>query len=124
MQRSISQMHYWLTRVFLVGLLIQLYLAGAPMFGVTSFQPHRMLGVGLTVLAFFFPVLALVGRLGRQRLGLSILLVVLFLVQGTLPMLRGTVSWIAALHAVNALALMGVSAALGRQGRAEPVRAN
>lgn len=124
MQRSISQMHYWLTRVFLVGLLIQLYLAGAPMFGVTSFQPHRMLGVGLTVLAFLFPVLALVGRLGRQRLGLSILLVVLFLVQGTLPMLRGTVSWIAALHAVNALALMGVSAALGRQGRAEPVRAN
>jgi len=117
-------MHYWLTRVFLVGLLIQLYLAGAPMFGVTSFQPHRMLGVGLTVLAFLFPVLALVGRLGRQRLGLSILLVVLFLVQGTLPMLRGTVSWIAALHAVNALALMGVSAALGRQGRAEPVRAN
>jgi len=117
-------MHYWLTRVFLVGLLIQLYLAGAPMFGVTSFQPHRMLGVGLTVLAFFFPVLALVGRLGRQRLGLSILLVVLFLVQGTLPMLRGTVSWIAALHAVNALALMGVSAALGRQGRTEPVRAN
>lgn len=114
MQRIISQLHQGLAWLFLVGLVLQLYLAGAPMFGAASFQPHRMLGFALMVLAILFPVLALMGRLGRQRIGLSLLLVFLTIVQGMLPSLRGTVSWIAALHAVNALALMGTSAKITR----------
>jgi hypothetical protein len=35
-----------------------------------------------------------------------------------LPSLRGNVPWNAALHPVNALALMGISATIGRIGRA------
>jgi hypothetical protein len=124
MQRLISQIHPWLARIFLVGLLLQLYLAGAPMFGAASFEPHRMLGGALIVLAILFPLLALVGRLGRQLVGFSLLLVVLIFVQGMLPSLRGTVSWIAALHAVNALALMGVSARIARLGRAQALQTN
>jgi hypothetical protein len=118
MQQRISQLHQGLAWLFLAGLLLQLYLAGAPMFGVTSFQPHQTLGSALMVLAIVFPVLALVGRLGRQRIGLSILLVILIIVQGMLPSLRGTISWLAALHSINALVLMGVSARIGRSGRA------
>ena len=116
MQRSIVQIHQVLVRIFLVGLLLQFYLAGAALFGVGSFQPHRMLGDTLTVLAFLIPVLALAGRLGRQRIGLSMLLVFLMIVQIMLPSLRGSVPWIAALHPVNALALMRVGITLARPG--------
>jgi hypothetical protein len=72
----------------------------------------------------WFPVLALVGRLGWQLIGLSTLLVFLTIVQIMLPSLRGNASWIAALHPVNALALMGISATIRRYGRAEALQVN
>jgi len=81
------------------------------------------LGVALTILAILFPVLALVGRLGRKLIGFSTLLVFLTIDQAILPSLRGNAPWIAALHPVNALALIGVSAMIRRNGRAEPLRA-
>ena len=124
MQRTISQIHQWLARIFLAGLLLQFYLAGAALFGVGSFAPHRMLGDALTILAILFPILALVGRLGRQLIGLSLLLVFLTIVQVTLPSLQGSASWIAALHPVNALALIGVGARISRMGRAEALQVN
>jgi hypothetical protein len=124
MQRIMSQSHQWLARIFLAGLLLQFYLASTAMFGAGSFQPHRMLGAVLTMLVFLFPVLALAGRLGRQLIGLSILLVVLTIVQMMLPSLRGAAPWIAALHPVNALALMGISATIGRIVCAEALRVN
>lgn len=125
MQRIISQIHQGLARVFLAGLLLQFYLAGAPMFGVgLSFEPHRKLGYTLTMVVILFPVLALVGRLERKLIGFSILLVLLTIVQMMLPSLRGNVPWIAALHPVNALALMGISAMMRRNSRAEALRVN
>ncbi len=124
MQRIISQIHQGLARIFLAGLLLQFYLAGAALFGVGSFEPHRMLGDALTMLVILFPVLALVGRLGRKLIGLSMLLFFLTIVQIMLPSLRGNASWIAALHPVNALALMGISATIRRYGRAETLRVN
>ena len=124
MQRILSQIHQWLARIFLAGLVLQFYLASAPIFGVgLSFEPHRKLGVALTILAILFPVLALVGRLGRKLIGFSTLLVFLTIDQAILPSLRGNAPWIAALHPVNALALIGVSAMIRRNGRAEPLRA-
>jgi hypothetical protein len=83
-----------------------------------------MLGAALTMIVFLFPVLALAGRLGRQRIALSILLVVLTIVQMMLPSLRGAVPWIAALHPINALVLMGMSARIGRIGRAAAQQAS
>src|SRR5258707_13510059 len=124
MQRTISQIHQWLARIFLAGLLLQFYLAGAALFGVGSFQPHRMLGDVLTMLAILFPVLAVVGRLEWRLIGLSMLLVFLTIVQIMLPSLRGSASWIAALHPVNALALLGVRATIHRNGRAEALQVN
>jgi hypothetical protein len=125
MQRIISQVHQGLAWIFLAGLVLQFYLASAPLFGVgLSFGPHRMLGSALTILAILFPVLALVGRLGRQLIGLSLLLVFLTIVQMMLPSLRGNIPWIAALHAVNALALIRISATIGRNGRTEALQVN
>jgi hypothetical protein len=124
MQRIISQSHQWLARIFLAGLLLQFYLASTAMFGAGSFQPHRMLGGALTALVLLFPVLALAGRLGRQLIGLSLLLVVLAIVQMMLPSLRSAAPWIAALHPVNALALMGITATIGRIRRADALQVN
>lgn len=125
MQRIILQIHQWLVRIFMAGLVLQFYLASAPIFEVgLSFAPHRMLGFALTIVAILFPVLALVGRLGRKLIGFSILLVSLTIVQAILPSLRGNAPWIAALHPVNALALMGISATIRRNGRAEAPQAN
>lgn len=123
MQRIILQVHQWLARIFLAGLLLQFYLAGAALFGVgLSFAPHRELGYTLTIVAILFPVLALVGRMGRKLIGYSMLLVFLAIVQAILPSLQGSVSWIAALHPVNALALIGVSAMIRRTAHAEALQ--
>ena len=125
MQRIISQIHQWSVRIFMVGILLQFYLAGAALFGVgLSFQPHRMLGDAITILSIFFPVLALVGRMGRKLVGLSALLTVLTIVQVALPSLRENVPWIAALHPINALALMGVGIRILRTSRAEAPQVN
>lgn len=124
MQQIISRLHQGLVWIFSAGLLVQLYLAGAPMFGATTFQPHRMLGGMLVMLAILIPVLALLGRLGRQTIGLSLLLAVLAIVQGILPFLRASIPWLAAFHAVNAVALMVVSARIGRQTRVEALGVN
>lgn len=115
----VAQIHRALAWLFLAGLLVQVYLAGAPLFGVTSFQPHRMLGSMLTILAILLPVLSLVGNVGRRLLGLSILLLCLTIVQGMLPSLRGSIPWLAAFHSVNAVALIGISIRIGRQRRVE-----
>ena len=124
MQRIIAQIHPGLARIFLAGLLLQFYLAGIALFGAGSFEPHRILGTALIVVAILFPVLALVGRLGRKLIGLSLLLLFLTLVQMLLPSLRGSAPWIAALHPVNALALMGVSALIRRNGRTKTLAVN
>ncbi len=124
MQRIIAQIHHGLAAIFLAGLLLQFYLAGIALFGVGSFEPHQTLGDALAILAILFPVLALVGRLGRKLIGLSLLLLLLTIVQIILPSLRGSAALIAALHPVNALALIGVSAAIRRSGRAEALQVN
>jgi hypothetical protein len=124
MQRIIARIHQGGAWIVLAGLLLEFYLAGAALFGVGSFAPHRMLGSALAFLVILLAVLALVGRLGRYLVGLSLLLVFLTIVQALLPSLRVNAAWIAALHPVNALALMGISAAIGRNGRAAALRVN
>jgi hypothetical protein len=119
MQRVISRVHQGLAWVVLAGVLLQFYLAGMALFGAASFEIHRTLGYLLVAPAILLLVLALAGRLGRLLIGLSVLLVLLTIVQIMLPSLRGSASWIAALHPVNALALLGISAAIGRYRRAE-----
>jgi hypothetical protein len=76
------------------------------------------------MLAILMPILALAGRLDRRLVGLSFLLLLLTMVQAMLPSLRGSVSLIASLHPINALVLMGLSARIGRSGRADVLQMN
>jgi len=61
----------------LAGLVVEVYLAGAALFGVTTFQPHRALGVALALGILLLLVLALVARPGRRVVGLAALLAAL-----------------------------------------------
>jgi hypothetical protein len=119
MQRIILDVHHGLAWGVLVSLLLQFYLAGMALFGAASFEFHRTWGYLLAIPILLLPVLVSVGGLGRCLIGLSALLVVLTVVQVMLPSLRFSLPFVAALHVVNALALLGVSRAIARQGRAE-----
>lgn len=114
MQRSLSRAQQGLARLTLAGMVLQFYLAGVGAFGADSWDWHVTLGyfLGIPILALL--VLALVGRLGRRRIGMTALVVVLYIVQMALAQFRFDVPYVAALHPVNALALMGATAAVGR----------
>jgi len=120
MRQAVARLHRGLAWLAMAGWLAELYLIGAALFGVTSIEMHRMLGYGLAGLVLLLLVLALAGRLGRRAVGLSALLLLFTIVQGMLPSLRMAAPWAAALHSVNALTLMGLTAAIGRAPRAAP----
>lgn len=115
MQQTIGKIHRILAWVVLGGLVLQVYFAGVGTFGADSLDIHRAFGFFLEIPILLLLILALVGRLGRQTIGMSAVLVVLMIIQANvLPALDGDLAWVAALHPVNALALMGLSANLGR----------
>lgn len=99
--------------VFIVAILVQVFLAGAALRqlgGDGDFRTHIAFGytgVGLAALAVV--VTAAVARVGRRRIGISVLLLVLYIVQTSLPYARQDVPAIAALHPVNALILFALA---------------
>jgi hypothetical protein len=117
MQQLIAQAHRGLAWFILVGLLVQFYLAGTGIFGASSFALHIAWGnlMGISILLLL--ILALVGRVGRRLIGLTMLLLVLYMVQVALPGLRASLPYVSALHVVNALALLGVTHFVARAER-------
>jgi hypothetical protein len=114
MQPVLTRIHRGLAWLVLAGLVLEVYLVGAALFGVTTFEPHRALGGALAVAILLLLVLAPVARRGRRVLGLAALLAALAVVQVLLPSLRTGLPWVAAPHALDALALLGVTAAIAR----------
>jgi mono/diheme cytochrome c family protein len=123
MQLTIRRLHRGLAWLILVGLVGEVYLVGTALFGVTTLQPHRSLGYNLSIGILGLLVLALVADRRRRILGLSTLLFVLTVIQVFLPSVRSSVPWVAALHAINAIALMGVTLAIALSPRATPTPA-
>jgi hypothetical protein len=121
MRSVVTRIFQGLAWLVLAGLVVEFYLAGAALFGVTTFQPHRMLGVALALAILVLLVLAPVAPPARRVVGLAALLAALTVVQVLLPSLRTGLPWVAALHAVNAVALSLQAAAIARApSRAAP----
>jgi hypothetical protein len=116
MQRAMIWLHPKLARLVLVVLLIQVYLAGAGIFGAFSFEAHRMVGYGMEGAALLLLVLAAIGRLGRAVIGFTAALLVLSVVQATLPSMRDDLEYVAAVHPLLGLGLMGIADAIARRG--------
>lgn len=95
--------------VYVIAILVQVFLAGAALLqlgGHGDFRTHIDFGytaVGLAALAVL--VTAALARVGRRRIGISVLLLVLYIVQTSLPYARQDIPAIAALHPVNAMIL-------------------
>ena len=95
--------------LFAAGVLVQGYLAGAALAqlgGNGDFAMHVGIGYSLMgILALAVPLFALVGRMPRSQVGWSALLLLLYIVQTVLPVLRSSSPAIAALHPANAMVM-------------------
>lgn len=114
MQTAIARAHHIVARLILVGFVVQIYLAGLGAFGAASYEMHRVWGYLLSLPILLLVVLALAGRIGRRGIGATVLLFGLYVVQFVLPGLRVGLPYVAALHVLNALALLGAAAAAAR----------
>src|SRR4051794_29184296 len=103
--------------LFLLGLLVQFYLAGRGAFGASSYSAHKDFGDVLHLLTPIILVLTLVSRVTRNRVDVihAVLLVVLFEVQFALGDLEHPSA--GAFHPVNALLLLGVAVSLFGRAR-------
>ena len=104
-----------LAAFYLAGVVVQFFLAGLGAFGATTFDAHRGLGFALGIGSLAMLVLALFGRLPRFLVLLTVLLVGLNVLQSILANID--VEEIAALHVVNALAIVYVAHELMQRSR-------
>ena len=93
--------------LYVAGVLLQGYLAGvalAQLGGSGDFATHVGIGYSLMgLLALAVPVFAIIGRFPRAQIGWSGLLLLLYIVQTVLPVLRSSSPAIAALHPATAM---------------------
>lgn len=102
--------------LFAAGVVAQIFLAGLALFDTAErWDDHSSLGMTLGVLLLPLLVLVPLGRVGRPVIGMTGVLVVLFMVQVTLPTID--TGWVAALHPLVAFALLGISSQLGARLR-------
>ena len=101
--------------LFVVGVVVQVYLAGLGLFSGAGFQTHVDLGYTLSLAPVIPLLLAWPARAGQRTMVLCAALLVAAFVQSILPSLRDGVPWIAALHPLNAIVVFGLSAVVARR---------
>jgi hypothetical protein len=102
--------HVWAAGLFAAGVVVQAFLAGlalAQLGGSGDFSTHGAIGYSVMgILALAVPITAALGRVPRRQLGWSLGLLVLYIVQTSLPYMRDGSPVIAALHPANAMLLL------------------
>ena len=97
--------------VFLLGVVVQVFLAGAGIFASVSWlSSHGILGQILPVIPLLMVILGLVGKLPRTINWLTVLLLVLVYIQPWFIYLSRSagIPLLGALHPVNALAIFAL----------------
>jgi hypothetical protein len=115
MKLTISRLYAGLALVAMAAVVLQFFLAGVGIFGAGSIQAHRVIGYIVTLAAVLLLLLALVGQMGRPRIMFSAVLLLLLIVQ--IALIESKQPWIEALHPLNALAILGVTAQLAMRSR-------
>lgn len=109
----LRQVHVVAAWLFVASLVVQVFLAGAaiPQLGGSGvFAAHVDFGYSAVGLAAFLVVVtAVIARVGRRDILVSVGLLVLYVVQTMLPYAKASVPAIAALHPVNALVLFALA---------------
>lgn len=103
------------TWLFVACAIGQVFLAGLGVFGQPAgdFKAHSGFGYTFGWLVLVILVLAIVGRMGRRDIGLSILLLVLFALQSVFVAMRGDYPTVAALHPLNGFLILLVAIIMG-----------
>ncbi|MBI3751030.1 MAG: hypothetical protein HY263_05155 [Chloroflexi bacterium] len=110
---ALVRLHAAAAVVFVAAIVVQVVLAGlaiANLGGSGDFSTHIEFGytwVGLAALALVLT--ALTARRPRREVGITLGLLVLYIVQTVLPSLKGSVPFAAALHPLNAMILFGLA---------------
>ena len=113
MNRRLAQVHAAAAWLFVASIIVQVFLIGAALRelgGSGNLTDHINFGytyVGIA--ALLVVVTAVIARAGRRAIGISVGLLVLYVVQTSLPYAKESIPWIAALHPVNALVLFALS---------------
>lgn len=114
-QRVARPIHLIVAWLYVIGLLVQVFLAGMGVFsGATAFATHRDFGYLLTVLPVVLVVTALVGRFGRWHVIAATVMFVQFILQSVLIIGRDSMPEIAALHPVNGFLILLIAVWLAR----------
>ena len=116
MKKLFSTIHFGLSIVVMIGLIVEFFFAGMGVFHATSFQIHRVTGVILLAGSLLLLLISLIGRTGGKTIGWSVLLLALLFIQPLLLQIHQP--FVQAFHLVNGLAIIATSTCLVRFGAA------
>jgi hypothetical protein len=109
-RRFARPVHVVVAWLFVIGLLVQVFLAGMGVFAsVADFATHRDFGYLLTALPVVLIVTGLVGGFGRWHVIAAAVMFVQFILQSLLVLQRDSVPAVAALHPVNGFLILLVA---------------
>jgi hypothetical protein len=117
-KRAVDVVYGYLAAFFVLGVLIQVYLAGIGIFGInsakvanaTSLNPHRAWGTVLMVLSLILLILALVAWVSRATVIWTFVLALLVIVaQSGLAAAGESNKWIGGLHALDGMVILLLS---------------
>lgn len=101
--------------IYLVGAVVQFFLAGLGVFGASSYDAHRAFGLILVLVTLVLLVLSIVGRMPRTTIILTVALLGLNVLQMVLA--NTDVGEIAALHPVNGVVIVFLAYELTQRSR-------
>lgn len=121
-RRTATSIAKALTALFVIGVVVNFFLAGLGTFGVTgviddekatsSFDAHRGVGTALTVLSLLILIAIAVARPTARSLKLAGGLFVLMVLQNVLAAAGTSTHVLGAFHALNGLLILGVGGLL------------
>ena len=111
-RRALFAATAWL---FLVGVVAQVTLAGTALFELSDWTMHTELGWGLPLVAIVVLACALIARLDRRTLWVTLALALSAIVQPSLAEARSVAPLVAALHPVNALLVFWLAVLVARR---------
>ena len=112
MQSVMRQVHAAVAWLLVGAIVVQVWLAGSaiPQLGGTgNFETHRNVGYLIGLITLVLLLTAIPTGLGRRRIGQSAGLLVLYVIQSSLPYMDPGLPAVAALHPVNAVLMAGLS---------------
>jgi hypothetical protein len=100
--------------LYLVGILVQVFLAGMGLFGVArDFEPHVGLGWLLHLVPILLLIAAAVAKVGPRLIWWNVTLLVVQFIQPILALARDDAPVVAAFHPVLALVIFWLALSMG-----------